>query len=68
MTHYQPATPHSNSISRPNCSKCGTATLLFGIEAEKPGYELWSFDCPKCNHIETVIGKSVQAASGMAFS
>ena len=64
MTTYQPTTPHSNSISRPNCSKCGTATLLFGIEPEKPGHELWSFDCPKCNHIETVIGKSEAALVG----
>ena len=48
MTNYQPATPHSNSIARPNCSKCGTATLLFGIEPDKPDHELWSFDCPRC--------------------
>jgi hypothetical protein len=31
---------------------------LFGIEPEKPGYELHSFDCPKCHHIETVVGKA----------
>ena len=64
MTTYRPTTPHSNSISRLNCSKCGTATLLFGIEPEKPGHELRSFDCPKCNHIETVIGKSEAALVG----
>ena len=59
MTTYKPATPHSNSITRPNCSKCGTATLLFGIErADKPDYELWSFECPKCQQIETAVGKA----------
>ena len=37
MTRHQPATAHSNSIERPDCSRCGTAMLLFGIEAESPG-------------------------------
>jgi hypothetical protein len=57
MTTYQPRTPHSDAIKRPDCSKCGTLTRLFGIELEKPGYELHTFACPKCNHIETAIGK-----------
>ncbi|WP_157100460.1 hypothetical protein [Rhodoplanes sp. Z2-YC6860] len=58
MILYKPATAHSNSIKRPACSKCGTPTLLFGIEAmpHDPDRELWSFDCPKCHHIETMIG------------
>jgi len=58
MTTYQPATPHSNAIVRPACPKCGTAMLLFGIEADGSGFELQSFDCPKCQHIEVVRGKS----------
>ncbi len=32
--------------------------LLFGIEPERPGSELHSFECPKCQNIETRIGKS----------
>jgi hypothetical protein len=31
---------------------------LFGIEPERPGYELLSFECPKYQHIETEIGKA----------
>ena len=62
MTKYQPATPHSDSIERPNCLKCGTKMRLFGIEPERPGYELHSFECPKCNHIQTAIGKGPQIA------
>jgi hypothetical protein len=58
MTKYQPATARSNSITRPDCSKCGTAMLLFGIEAESPGRELLSFECPRCLNIETRTGKS----------
>jgi len=56
MTLYQSATPHSNSIKRPNCCNCGTPTRLFGIETERPGYELHSFVCPSCNNIETAVG------------
>ena len=58
MTTYQPATPHSDSVVRPNCPKCRTRMLLFGIEPQRPGYELLSFDCPKCQHIETRVGKA----------
>jgi ribosomal protein S27E len=58
MTTYQPRTAHSNSIVRPACLKCGTALRVFGIEPERPGYELLSFECPKCHHIQTEIGKA----------
>jgi len=56
MTTYQPATPHSNAIGRPLCSKCRTQTRLIGIEPEKPGFELHTFECPKCHHFETSVG------------
>jgi len=58
MTTFRPATPHSNSIKRPNCPKCRTPMRLFGIEPERPGYELLSFESPKYRHIETEIGKA----------
>jgi hypothetical protein len=68
MTRYQRATPHSNSIKRPHCSKCGTVMLLFGIEAEGPGRELLSFECPQCQNIETRTGqKRVSAPAGSLF-
>jgi hypothetical protein len=59
MTFYNPTTPHSDSIKRPNCSACGTPTNLFGIEAERPGYELRTFVCPRCDRIETAVGTTV---------
>jgi hypothetical protein len=34
------------------------ALRLFGIEPERPGYELLSFECPNCHHIQTEIGKA----------
>jgi hypothetical protein len=49
-----------DSILRPSCSQCGSPTLLFGIEAEpdRPGYELLTFVCANCQHIETAVGKA----------
>jgi hypothetical protein len=57
MTTYRPATPHSNSIKRPKCSKCGTPTLLFGLGPQPPAtnwsrtsadrnQEMHVWDCP----------------------
>ena len=53
---FEPASAHSNAV-RPVCSVCGTATLLVGIESERPGYELRTFECPTCRHFETAVGK-----------
>ena len=36
MTTYQPRTPHSDPIKRPDCSKCGTLTRLFGMSPRNP--------------------------------
>jgi hypothetical protein len=55
MVVYQPATPHSDSVERPHCSRCGTGMYLFGIEPESSGKELLSFEC---HNIETRIGKA----------
>jgi hypothetical protein len=60
MIMYQPATPHSDSIARPTCEECGTEVRLFGIEPERPGFELWSFECPKCHHIQVQVGKAAE--------
>ena len=52
---FAPITAHSDSIKRPSCSECGTATLLVGIESQRPGYELHTFQCPDCEHFETAV-------------
>ena len=58
MTGREPATRRANATKTPACSKCGTRTLLFGIEPGGPGQELLSFECPTCQHIETVLRSS----------
>jgi hypothetical protein len=50
-----PAMPYSDSIERPSCFECGTATVLVGIEPKAPGYELHTFQCPDCEHYETAV-------------
>jgi hypothetical protein len=57
MTLYQPPTTQDRII-RPPCAKCGTITLLSRIEPEGPAKERWTFECSRCGHSESVIGKS----------
>jgi Zn finger protein HypA/HybF involved in hydrogenase expression len=56
MITYQPATPHSDSIKRPKCAKCGAKTNLFGVEAINSKHELLTFVCPQCQSVETRVG------------
>ena len=57
MTIFQPATPYSNSIIRPPCSKCGAKMLLSRIEPDKPDHDKRTFDCPICNTSESFVVK-----------
>ena len=58
MIRFEPSMPRSNSIKKPDCPKCRAEMRLFGIEADDPSHELLSFDCPRCEHIETQMRKS----------
>lgn len=55
---FAAAAPYSDSIVRPHCSACGTVTLLIGIESERPGYELQTFQCPDCEEFEVSSWKA----------
>jgi hypothetical protein len=55
---FAPATAHSDAVIRPSCSQCGTATNLVGKEPDSPGYELHTFQCPKCENFELAVGKA----------
>jgi DNA-directed RNA polymerase subunit RPC12/RpoP len=57
MTLFQPATPYSNSITRPPCSKCSTVMMLARIAPDAPDHDKRSFECPNCNHEETLVVK-----------
>lgn len=47
------AARHFASAKRHQCSKCGTHMFLFGSEPDR-GFQLHSFECAKCKHIEAV--------------
>jgi transposase-like protein len=40
----------SRQIKRPECPKCKTQMMVARITPGRTGFELQSFDCPKCNH------------------
>ena len=62
---FAPAT-HSDAIVRPSCSECETATVLVGIEPEpdRPGYDLYTFQCPNCENFELAVGKDAEEVRG----
>jgi hypothetical protein len=37
------------------CSKCGAVMELRLIEPERPGFDLRTFECPKCYDTETFV-------------
>jgi hypothetical protein len=55
MTRFQPATPASNAIIRPNSAKCGNRMLLAGMVSDMPGHDRCTFECPVCEHVEMMI-------------
>jgi hypothetical protein len=57
MTRYFPATAYSASIGRPLRAKCGTAMMLARIEPDVADYDLRTFECPKCEHSQSLVAK-----------
>jgi len=41
--------------ARPECPECSALMYLALIEPEKPGFDLRTFECPRCQHVETVV-------------
>jgi hypothetical protein len=40
---------------RPECPKCSAPMYLAIIKPEKPGFDLRTFECPRCQHVETLV-------------
>jgi transposase-like protein len=52
-------------IERPVCPKCKTQMMLARLMPGREGFELQSFDCPKCNHELTIeAADPLRAAQG----
>jgi DNA-directed RNA polymerase subunit RPC12/RpoP len=49
--------PPLSHFERPSCPRCGTRMMLARIEADKPDYDKRTFECPECQHSESLIVK-----------
>lgn len=38
---------------RPGCERCGARMMLARIAAYDPSAEIWWYECPICNHVQT---------------
>jgi hypothetical protein len=54
MTDYPAAIPLL-AIQRLRCAKCRTRMMLARISPGPTGFELRSFDCAKCGHVEKIV-------------
>ena len=52
---FSPSTPGARE--RPECPKCKTAMMLSRIELDQPGHDKRTFECPKCENVETMVVK-----------
>jgi predicted RNA-binding Zn-ribbon protein involved in translation (DUF1610 family) len=50
-------TPSQPGFGHPTCPNCGTRMWLARIEPDKPDHDLRTFECPQCDHTETVVTK-----------
>jgi DNA-directed RNA polymerase subunit RPC12/RpoP len=49
--------PPSQQFERPNCPKCGTRMMLARIEPDEPDHDKRTFECPGCQHAESIVVK-----------
>lgn len=58
MMNYHLRTAHADAIIRPHCPKCGTQLMLTRIEPNDPGQEKRTFECPNCEHAESIVANT----------
>jgi hypothetical protein len=54
MKDYPAAIPLL-AIQRPRCPKCQTRLMLARISPGPTGFELRTFECSKCDHVEQIV-------------
>jgi hypothetical protein len=63
MTDYLAAIPLL-AIQQLRCPKCRTRMMLASISPGSSGFEIRTFDCSKCDHVEQVAIASDPMKSG----
>jgi hypothetical protein len=41
--------------ARPACPECSVQMYLSRIELKQPGFDHRTFECPRCQHVETAV-------------
>jgi hypothetical protein len=60
---YSPSDPRR--IERLLCPRCGTQMNFSRVEPDEPGFDLRTFQCPKCQYLESfVVKEAPKTASG----
>lgn len=54
-SHALPTGSPLRAIERPRCPHCQTRTFLAGIAPGPAGYELRTFECPKCDRAQRTL-------------
>ena len=56
-TYKTRSSPSTQSIERDPqpCTKCGSPVILARIEPARPGFDLRTFECSKCNNADQYI-------------
>ena len=57
MTFSEYTLENSPINFRPECAICSAQMYLAYIEPEKPGFDLRTFECPRCQHVETAVAQ-----------
>jgi hypothetical protein len=62
MTFSEYTLENTRTNARPQCQMCAAQMYLERITLAEPGFDLRTFKCPRCQHVETAVVKFEQAA------
>jgi len=54
-SHALPTGPPPCVIERPRCQHCQARTMLARMAPGPAGYELRTFECPRCDHVQRAL-------------
>ena len=68
MTFSEYTRENTPISARPECPMCAVQMYLARIEPEKPRHDQRTFECPRCQHVETVPASRSISPSLIAWS
>jgi hypothetical protein len=55
MTFSEYTLENTPISTRPACPECSAQMYLSRIELKRPGFDLRTFECPRCQRVESVL-------------